>query len=80
LHLSPTLYADLQKNSAFVSLRWSSGMAPPITALPFARGFCASHNSRRNQSGASAIGAAFPQRYLSPPAWSDGKCFSFPDS
>src|SRR5262249_33596287 len=49
-----------------VSLRWPSGMAPPITELPFARDLCSARNSRRSHSGASAIGASFLQQYRLP--------------
>jgi hypothetical protein len=49
-----------------VSLRWPSGMAEPIAALPFARDFCVSRNRRKNYSGASAIGTVFFQRYRLP--------------
>jgi hypothetical protein len=63
-----------------VSLRWPSGMLEPIAALPFARDFCTSRNSRRNHSGAFAIGASFLQRYISPLAWSEGATTIAPPS
>src|SRR5262245_32701183 len=46
-----------------VSLRWPSGMAPPIAVPPFARDLYSDRNSCRNHSGTSAIGASFLQRY-----------------
>src|SRR5262245_4132677 len=49
-----------------VSLRRPSGMVAPIAALPFARDFYVSRNSRKNHSGASAIGTVFFQRYRLP--------------
>src|SRR6266511_3631722 len=63
-----------------VSLRWPSGIEASISALPFARDFCAPRNSRRNHSGASAIGTAFRQRYRLPLAWSEGATTIAPPS
>jgi hypothetical protein len=59
-------------NLVNVSLRWPSGIVAAIGAIPFARGLCASRNSRRNHSDAFATGAAFRQQRRLPLAWNDG--------